>query len=79
MSFSKGSRQCIGINLAYAEMYLCLAAVFRHFGSVDVRGEASEGILDLEETTLGDVEIVADGFVPLTKVGSKGVRVKVRR
>ena len=32
LSFSKGSRQCIGINLAHAEMYLMLAAIFRRFG-----------------------------------------------
>lgn len=31
--FSEGSRQCLGINLAYAEVYLCLAAVFTRFGS----------------------------------------------
>lgn len=25
VSFSKGSRQCLGMNLAYAELYLCLS------------------------------------------------------
>ena len=78
VSFSKGSRQCIGINLAYAEMYLCLAKVFRKFGSLGVRNEGDEGWLELWETGLEDVEIVADGFVPLVKIESKGVRVKVR-
>ncbi|KFY46117.1 hypothetical protein V495_02642 [Pseudogymnoascus sp. VKM F-4514 (FW-929)] len=29
ISFSKGTRQCIGINLAYAELYIALARIFR--------------------------------------------------
>lgn len=29
VSFSKGSRQCIGMNLAYAELYIGLATIFR--------------------------------------------------
>ena len=31
MPFSKGSRACIGINLAYAEVYLITAYLFRRF------------------------------------------------
>ncbi|KAH6609558.1 hypothetical protein Trco_002904 [Trichoderma cornu-damae] len=31
LSFSKGSRSCIGINLAYAELYLLFASFFRNF------------------------------------------------
>lgn len=81
VSFSKGSRQCLGINLAYVEMYLCLASIFRRFGSggVDgVRDEGDEGVLELFETGLRDVEIAADGFVPLPAEGSKGIRIKVK-
>ena len=81
VSFAKGSRQCLGINLAYAEMYLCLAAIFRRFGSggkQGVRMEGDEGVLELYETGLGDVEVKADGFVPLPEEGSKGVRIVVR-
>ena len=40
--------------------------------------EGDEGILELFGTGLDDVEIVADGFVPLQKEGSLSVRVKVR-
>jgi len=81
ISFSKGSRQCLGINLAYAEMYMCLAAIFRRFGSggeKGVREAGDEGVLELFETGLADVEIAADGFVPLPAEGSKGIRIKVR-
>ncbi|KAH8660697.1 oxoglutarate/iron-dependent oxygenase [Tricladium varicosporioides] len=69
LSFSKGSRQCLGINLAYAEVYLALAAVIRNFGDR----------LELFETTAEDVEIHHDVFVPVPKVGSKGIRVLVKQ
>src|SRR5256885_7317431 len=32
MSFSQGSRQCLGMQLAYAELYLVLSGVWRRFG-----------------------------------------------
>ena len=78
VSFSKGSRQCLGINLAYAEMKICLAAIFRSFGSESVRMEGDEGVLELFETGVEDVEVVRDAFVPLAKEGSLGVRIRVR-
>lgn len=78
VSFSKGSRQCLGINLAYAEMKICLAAIFRKFGSGTVRMEGDEGVLELFGTSAEDVEVVGDGFVPLPKAQSLGVRLKVR-
>ncbi len=77
VAFSKGSRQCLGMSLAYAEMYLLLAAVFRRFGSKEVRFESDEGVLELVDTDISDVEIVADRFVPIVKPESKGVRVRV--
>ena len=81
VSFSKGSRQCLGINLAYAEMYLCLAAIFSRFGSggkEGVRMQGDEGVLELFETGLRDVEVQADGFIPLAAEGSEGIRIRVR-
>jgi cytochrome P450 len=77
IAFSKGSRQCLGMNLAYVEMYLWLAAVFGRFGSKEVRFESDEGVLELVDTDLSDVEIVGDRFVPIIKPESKGVRVRV--
>ena len=78
-SFSKGSRQCLGINLAWGELYIALAGVFRRWGSVECRDEGDEGVLELFETEIGDVEIARDGFVVLTRDGSKGIRIKARR
>ncbi|EFZ01933.1 cytochrome P450 [Metarhizium robertsii] len=41
LSFSRGSRSCIGINLAYAELYLLFAAFFTNFRPV-LRGTREE-------------------------------------
>jgi cytochrome P450 len=66
VSFTKGSRQCAGINLARAELYIALAQVFRRFD------------LELFETDRSDVDIKHDFFVPHPKLDSKGVRVLVK-
>ena len=78
LSFSKGTRVCVGINLAYAELYLALAKIFRTYGSKKVKGENDVGYLDLFETTEGDVKLTKDVFVPVAPDGSKGVRIVVK-
>lgn len=81
VSFSKGSRQCLGINLAYAEIYLCLTAIFRRYGTGGeggIRGEDDEGVLELFQTSLNDVETAADYFVPVPVRESEGIRIKVK-
>ena len=61
--FSKGTRQCLGINLATAEIYLTLATVIRRFD------------IELYETTARDAEVVHDFFIPHGHADSKGVRI----
>lgn len=78
VSFSKGTRQCIGINLAYAELYLALARIFRAYGSKEVRTEGDAGYLELFETTIDDVELAKDLFIPVARSDSKGVRITVK-
>ncbi|OAG39698.1 hypothetical protein AYO21_05973 [Fonsecaea monophora] len=65
VGFGKGSRSCLGINLAYAELFLLMAALFRRFR------------FELFETDKSDVELKHDFFLPSPKLDSKGVRVKV--
>ncbi|KAF2728529.1 cytochrome P450 [Polyplosphaeria fusca] len=77
VSFSKGSRACLGINLAWAEMYLATAGIFSHFGSKEAQEKTDVGVLELYETDISDVALVSDMFFPVAKEGSKGVRVKV--
>ncbi|KAK5119639.1 hypothetical protein LTR85_007468 [Meristemomyces frigidus] len=67
VSFAKGSRSCVGINLAYTEMYLCIAAL--------VHGFEME-LYDFDHKR--DLETVRDCFIGLPSKDSKGVRVKVQ-
>jgi cytochrome P450 len=64
--FSKGTRACLGMNLASAEIYITLAAVFREFD------------MELYETTREDVDTVHDFFISSPRLDSKGVRVLVK-
>ena len=66
VSFSKGTRACIGVNLAWAELYIALATVFRR---VD---------FELFETGKEAVEMAREFFVPQPRLDTKGVRVVVQ-
>ena len=68
LSFSKGSRACLGINLAYAELHVGIAVIMRRFG------ERMESF----DTDLSDVEMVHDCLVPIPRQDSKGIRVLIR-
>ncbi|KAL4950976.1 cytochrome P450 [Aspergillus filifer] len=65
--FSKGSRMCLGMNLAYAELYLVLATTFRRY-EVELMGVQRD-----------DIEMAHDFFDPAPKQDSKGLIVRLRR
>ncbi|KAL5402290.1 hypothetical protein PMIN03_010802 [Paraphaeosphaeria minitans] len=65
--FSKGSRNCLGMNLAYMELYKTLSTVFRPGGPK----------LELFETDESDIVQAHDYIIPLPNLESKGLRVKV--
>ncbi|ORY58843.1 putative cytochrome P450 [Pseudomassariella vexata] len=67
--FGGGTRICLGINLAWAELYLTVAAVVRRFGD---RLQLHDVVFER------DLKIVVDGFNPLPSRESKGLRVVVR-
>lgn len=84
--FNAGTRSCLGLHLARAELYLMLAKLFRRWdGGAYQAGEEVEGALGREadvvgsmklfETTVRDTQMAADRFVPVPYAGSKGVRV----
>lgn len=66
VNFGKGTRSCLGIYLAQAEIYLALAALFRRFD------------FELFQTDRSDVDVAHDFFNPSPKLDSKGVRVLVK-
>ncbi|RDW79820.1 cytochrome P450-18 [Coleophoma cylindrospora] len=79
VSFTKGPRNCLGLNLAWAELYIGLSTIFRVFGSVAVRGSSDIGVMDLFETDIGDVEMYRDALFPIAKDGTKGIRVRLSK
>ncbi|KAL3296583.1 cytochrome p450 family protein [Colletotrichum asianum] len=66
VAFGKGSRQCLGINLALAELHIAIAQVFARFD------------FELFETEESDVRMAHAWLAPYPKLDSKGVRVRVR-
>jgi cytochrome P450 len=79
VAFSKGPRMCLGMTLAWAEMYLALAGVWRRFGSLEAKGKDDVGTLELFKTDESDVKLARDFVFAAGKDGSLGVRVKVSR
>jgi cytochrome P450 len=77
--FTRGPRACVGMNLAWAEMYICLSTVFRRFGTSVVKDSSDFGMMELYETDAEDVALVRDALFPMPKDGSKGVRVKLSK
>lgn len=66
--FGGGTRMCLGLNLAWAEMYLAVATVLRRFGD---RMRLYE--VDFER----DIKTVRDGFDAMPSPDSKGLRVVI--
>ena len=66
VSFSTGTRNCLGMHLAYVELYIGLANVFRKLN------------LELWETERDAVDMASEYLVPMPKAGTKGVRVLVK-
>jgi len=66
VAFMKGSRTCVGMHLAHAQLHIVLANVFR-------RCE-----LELYETEWRDVGFVRDMFVPMPASDGRGLRVLVK-
>lgn len=66
--FSRGSRSCLGKNLAAAELTILLAVLYQPNGPT----------LELFETDESDVAHIHDFVLPLPKLSTKGVRVLIR-
>jgi cytochrome P450 len=65
VSFGRGTRNCLGMNLAWTELYLTLGMLFRRFK------------FELIEPDVRDVQLGHDFFIPVAWEGGKGVRVWV--
>ncbi|KAJ5808865.1 cytochrome P450 [Penicillium riverlandense] len=65
--FTRGSRNCLGMNLAYAEMYWAMAVMFR----------PNAPRFELYETDESDISQSVDFLMPLPKLDSRGTRVTI--
>ena len=65
-NFGRGTRQCVGMNLAQAEIYMALATIFRNLGDK----------MRLYDTVRErDVDVKHDFFITSPSLDSRGVRV----
>lgn len=64
-AFGKGTRVCIGMQLAYADLYIGVATMFRRVK------------LELYQTDRIDIDCSRDRFVPRPPKSSLGVRAVV--
>ena len=68
VAFTKGSRACLGTNLAYAELYMTLAAVFRNLGG-------SMKVVDTVKER--DIDIARDIFTPAMRKDTTGIKIVI--
>ena len=79
LAFCRGTRQCLGINLAYREMLTLTAGIFRKYQPYDPSAKEQPGpTLELYKTSKRDMELYADFVIPGKYPGSQGVRLLVR-
>ena len=68
VSFSRGSRQCLGMHLGYAELYMGIAGVFRRWG---------RGMRVVDTLWERDVQLKHDMFVPVMGKEARGIWVAI--
>lgn len=74
--FSRGPRACVGLNLAWAELYFAVAGVVGKYGC---EGEGRGPSMKLWNTDVDDVVLKHDFFVPgqSEETAKKGILVQV--
>ncbi|KAJ4320930.1 hypothetical protein N0V84_005634 [Fusarium piperis] len=78
-AFSKGTRQCIGINLAYQELQTFVAGIFRKYDVYDgSKAKQSGPTMEMYKTKEEDVAIYSDYVTFGQYPGSQGLRVIIR-
>ncbi|KAG8531301.1 uncharacterized protein KY384_002929 [Bacidia gigantensis] len=68
VAFSRGSRQCLGMHLGSAELYIGLSGLLRHFG---------RQLTVVDTVKERDVDLIRDTFTPAMSPETKGIKVKI--
>ncbi|KAI1741367.1 cytochrome P450 [Xylaria scruposa] len=76
LGFSRGSRSCLGMNLARKEMGMVLAALFTKYDVYD--GQDGPGLELFDTYRARDIDPNSDFVIPVPAPGSKGLQVKIR-
>lgn len=80
LTFSKGTRQCIGMNLAHQELQTFTAGIFRRYDLFDPMKKDQNGpTLELYQTNQRDIAMDADYITPKQYDGSQGLRLVIRK
>lgn len=78
-AFSKGTRQCIGMNLAYQELQIFVAEIVHKYDLYDGTKTEQDGpTLELFKTERRDIAMYADYITPAVWPGSHGLQVVIR-
>ncbi|KAI5460880.1 cytochrome P450 [Mariannaea sp. PMI_226] len=78
-AFSKGTRQCIGMNLAYQELQIFTAGIFHKYDAYDASKDQQTGpTMELYHTKRDDISIYSDYITIGQYPGSQGLRVIIR-
>ncbi|KAI1122102.1 cytochrome P450 [Nemania abortiva] len=76
LGFSRGTRSCLGMNLARREMAVVLAALFRKYDLYRGQDGPTLELYDTERAR--DIDANHDMIIPAPAKGSKGLRVRIR-
>jgi len=76
LGFARGSRNCVGMNLARKEMALVLATLFRKYDLY--RGQEGPTVELYDTQRARDIDPNHDFIIPVPAKGSKGLRVTFR-
>jgi len=74
--FGGGARDCLGMALAKAEVFIALAKLFRRWGGNDNgdRRPGDVGVFKIFEAEVKDCEMASDYYVPIPYKGNRGLR-----
>ncbi|KAJ0417856.1 cytochrome P450 [Aspergillus carlsbadensis] len=74
--FAKGTRNCIGMNLARQQMSVMVAAIIRKYDLY--RGQAGPALELYDTMRERDIDLARDMIIPFPVAGSQGLRVRIR-
>jgi cytochrome P450 len=77
LGFARGSRNCVGMNLARKEMALVLSTIFRKYDLYRGQDGPTVELYDTERAR--DIDPNHDFIIPVPAKGSKGLRVVFRQ